>query len=247
MGIERIGLNRLVAHGLNSNVMSDALVEKLVGHIGRTGKYPPLIVRRLAPEVSPEVTPEDRVGGDALGGEEARQVAALNGGTGEGDVCEEVGGDCYQILDGHHRRRALDRLGHSAADCVVWEVDEEEALVLLATLNRLEGSDDPRKRGVLLRELSAKLALDAGKLAGLLPERREQVDRLLAMEREPPRMRLPGEVDGAGLPGGVPVCVSFFLLPGDRDWLEGRLKEVMGRMGGTREEGLMGLLRGDER
>ena len=60
----------------------------------------------------------------------------------------------YQILDGHQRLDVLRRLGHQEATCYVWPCDDRTALVLLATLNRLEGQDDPLKRAELLRELT---------------------------------------------------------------------------------------------
>ncbi|NJL30774.1 MAG: ParB N-terminal domain-containing protein [Phycisphaerales bacterium] len=56
----------------------------------------------------------------------------------------------YQLLDGHHRVRALRELGRTTARCVVWEVDDAQALELLATLNRLQGKDDPRARAALV-------------------------------------------------------------------------------------------------
>ena len=65
---------------------------------------------------------------------------------------EEQG--AYQILDGHQRLDILRRLGHQEATCYVWPCDDRTALVLLATLNRLEGQDDPLKRAELLRELT---------------------------------------------------------------------------------------------
>src|SRR5438093_6217138 len=42
----------------------------------------------------------------------------------------------YEILDGHHRAEVLRELGHTEARCDVWEVDDHEAKLLLATLNR---------------------------------------------------------------------------------------------------------------
>ena len=65
---------------------------------------------------------------------------------------EEAG--CYQLLDGHQRWQVLKRLGHEDALCYVWPCDDRTALILLATLNRLEGQDDPLKRAELLRELT---------------------------------------------------------------------------------------------
>src|SRR6266542_4202639 len=76
--------------------------------------------------------------------------------------------DDYQLLDGHQRTEALRRLGHADALCFLWPCDHATALVLLATLNRLEGEDIPAKRADLLRELSALLPPE--ELALLLPE-----------------------------------------------------------------------------
>ena len=74
----------------------------------------------------------------------------------------------YELLDGHQRAPLLARLGYSDARCYVWPCDDATALVLLATLNRLEGQDDPRLRAELLAELTAVLSTD--ELALLLPE-----------------------------------------------------------------------------
>src|SRR5262245_40077038 len=62
--------------------------------------------------------------------------------------------DRHQILDGHHRAKALRELGHTSAQCAVWDVqDDRRAAMLLLTLNRLHGEDDPRRRGTLLAKL----------------------------------------------------------------------------------------------
>ncbi|GAF75843.1 unnamed protein product [marine sediment metagenome] len=79
---------------------------------------------------------------------------------------EEEG--CYQILDGHQRDEVLRRLGHSDALCYLWPCDDRTALMLLATLNRLEGQDDPLKRAALLKELTDLASPE--ELAQLLPE-----------------------------------------------------------------------------
>ena len=79
---------------------------------------------------------------------------------------EETG--AYQVLDGHQRWEALKRLGHEQALCYIWPCDDRTALVLLATLNRLEGTDEPLKRAELLRDLATLAPVD--ELAALLPE-----------------------------------------------------------------------------
>jgi ParB/RepB/Spo0J family partition protein len=146
-------------------------------------------------------------------------------------------GETFEVLDGHHRWRALERLGRAAAMCVVWDVDDAQALVLLATLNRLQGADDPRKRAAIIEELAATAAGRVSELAKVLPESVEELKRFLKV-----RAKLPRPVEPRGL-GEMPVAVTFFLTGKERDELESRLKE----MGGRREEGLMKLVRGVER
>jgi ParB-like chromosome segregation protein Spo0J len=85
----------------------------------------------------------------------------------------------YQVLDGHHRVAILRELGHTEARCDVWSVDNREAKLLLATLNRLQGQDQPRKRAELIHELLGEMSLDD--LGGLLPETDKQIEELHAL------------------------------------------------------------------
>jgi ParB-like chromosome segregation protein Spo0J len=79
---------------------------------------------------------------------------------------EETG--AYQVLDGHQRWEVLTRLGHEQALCYIWPCDDRTALILVATLNRLEGTDRPLKRAELLRDLAAFMPVE--ELAALVPE-----------------------------------------------------------------------------
>ena len=85
----------------------------------------------------------------------------------------------YQVLDGHHRVAILRELGHREARCDVWEVDDREAKLLLATLNRLQGQDLPLRRAQLLHELLGEMS--CVDLAGLLPETDKQLEELHAL------------------------------------------------------------------
>ena len=140
--------------------------------------------------------------------------------------------DAYQVLDGHHRWRVLAELERSEADCVVWDVDDDAALLLLATLNRLEGQDDPHQRATLVGELQDRLKLDAARLAGLLPEASDQVSKLLGLRDPPPTPRPPRPLEQ------MPVAVHFFLLPQQKR----RLDQALEAMGGGREEALMKMV-----
>jgi ParB-like chromosome segregation protein Spo0J len=85
----------------------------------------------------------------------------------------------FEILDGHHRAAILRELGHTEARCDVWDVNDREAKLLLATLNRLEGQDEPIRRAQLIHELLGEMSLDD--LAGLLPESDRQLQDLHAL------------------------------------------------------------------
>lgn len=82
----------------------------------------------------------------------------------------------YQIINGHHRCQALTKLGHKAAECIVWDIDDEQTDILLATLNRLGGSDQLGKKLKLLKRLNRRL--ESGELAKLIPQTRKQIERL---------------------------------------------------------------------
>ena len=91
--------------------------------------------------------------------------------------------DEFQVLDGHHRVEILRDLGHTEARCDVWAVDDREAKLLLATLNRLEGQDLPVRRAQLVHELLGELSL--ADLAGLLPETDKQLEELESLLQFP--------------------------------------------------------------
>ncbi|MHC4337532.1 MAG: ParB/RepB/Spo0J family partition protein, partial [Planctomycetota bacterium] len=82
----------------------------------------------------------------------------------------------FQIINGHHRCHALMRLGYESADCIVWDIDDEQTDILLATLNRLGGSDNLGKKLKLLKRLNRRF--EDGELAKLLPLKQKQIERL---------------------------------------------------------------------
>ncbi len=208
-----IPLSRLRPHPRNSNVMPEAMLEKLVRHLERANRYPPLIVRPIETDAS-DAEPSWRDRGEATA-----------------DVTTPP--SAYEILDGHHRAEALRRLGREHARCDVWRVGDEDALMLLATLNRLRGHDDPLRRAELLRELAAAQQRGRERLAAWLPERSAQVRRLLAMRPRVPRPRSPRHAEA------MPVPVHFFLRPAEKRELDAALR----RVGEPRAAALVRLVR----
>ncbi len=87
----------------------------------------------------------------------------------------------FQIINGHHRYQALARLGYHTADCIIWDINDEETDILLTTLNRLGGSDQLGKKLKLLKRLNKRLAYH--ELAKLLPQTVKQIERLTKLKK----------------------------------------------------------------
>ena len=88
---------------------------------------------------------------------------------------------CFQIINGHHRCKALTLLGHKTADAIVWDIDDEQTDILLTTLNRLGGSDELSKKLKLLNRLNKKM--QASELAKLLPQKAKQIEYLVNLKK----------------------------------------------------------------
>jgi ParB-like chromosome segregation protein Spo0J len=95
---------------------------------------------------------------------------------------------CFQIINGHHRFEALKQLGYESCDCVVWDIDDDETNLLLATLNRLCGQDELDAKCALLDKLNAKLKVE--QLAKLLPQTKTQIRRLIDLHKEKTKIEL---------------------------------------------------------
>ncbi len=189
----RLPLASLVPHPLNANVMPPELKEKLSTHIRASGRYPPLIVRRLAD------------------------------GT-------------FQLLDGHQRWQVLLELGEEYAWCLVWEVSDEEALILLVTLNRLEGQDVPGRRAALIAELEAHHTL--AELARLLPEDEAELEstlRLLDTDVDGLLRRLTEEAGRAAMQG--PVLFSFAVQTEEAPAVEEAVNRAAAGLSGLNRRG----------
>ena len=98
----------------------------------------------------------------------------------------------FEIINGHHRADALRQIGETFADCVVWNVDDDQARVLLATLNRLGGKDELAAKIELIKNLSEKFNIK--ELAKLLPDTKQAIEKLKDITKP-----LPGIADNSKL------------------------------------------------
>ncbi|MCA9297066.1 MAG: ParB N-terminal domain-containing protein [Phycisphaerales bacterium] len=176
--MEQIPIELLRDHPENANQLSRARCAALRRHIGRTGRYPPVIVRPHADHT--------------------------------------VDSPVYEIIDGHHRVRILRGLGHTHVSGVVWDVADDDVRLLLLTLNRLTGEDDPERRSLLIQSMVG--VVEAEELAALLPETRRQI---VAACRSAAQEVVPIALD---LVSEAPHAVTFFLTREHRERLLHRLR-----------------------
>ena len=113
----------------------------------------------------------------------------------------------FQVINGHNRLRVLRVLNYQKVHCVVWNLDDDQTRLYLATLNRLSGSEIPERRAALLDNLLQ--VFDKDELTGLLPDNSKQIEDLGRLSRlEPDEIitRTSGDEKLA-----IPVILTFMV------------------------------------
>jgi hypothetical protein len=113
----------------------------------------------------------------------------------------------FQVINGHNRLRVLRALNHQTANCVVWNLDDDQTRLYLATLNRLSGNEVPERRAALMDNLLQ--AFDVDELTALLPDDKKQIEELRRLSRfEPDEIitRISAEEKLA-----IPVILTFMV------------------------------------
>jgi len=132
----------------------------------------------------------------------------------------------FEIINGHHRADALRQIGETFADCVVWNVDDDQARVLLATLNRLGGKDELAAKIELIKNLSEKFNIK--ELAKLLPDTKQAIEKLKDITKP-----LPGIADNSKL---FLNTLVFLLDDAQIKIVESALQKEMPASGGKSEK-----------
>ena len=90
----------------------------------------------------------------------------------------------WQILNGHHRVRALKQLNRTRADCVVFGANDEQARLYLLSLNRLCGRDNVYRKAKLIEQLCRSHS--PRDLAKLLGDSKTAIEKLNALSQNQP-------------------------------------------------------------
>ncbi len=118
----------------------------------------------------------------------------------------------FQIINGHSRYWVLRALGHKRIACTVWEIDDLDADVAIATLNALSGNEIPERRAVLLGHLASRFGDE--ELLMLLPDKSKKLKALMRLARV--ELDTPKNQDADGAPPEDSVVISFKLNQSDR-------------------------------
>ena len=125
----------------------------------------------------------------------------------------------YVIIDGHHRKLVLEKLGKTKADCVIWEITDAEAQIALATLNTLRGTENLQKRAELVQSLSQMISVS--ELAQLLPEAEADIQDLLALlDHDLAELEQAMQAQLAEEKSTLPVPLTFLVAPHEAQEIE---------------------------
>jgi hypothetical protein len=130
----------------------------------------------------------------------------------------------YQVINGHNRLRALKALKYRTANCLIWLIDDNQARLYLATLNRLSGTDTPERRAMLIENLLGSFSKD--ELSSMLPENEKQIKELRQLIH--PELDESGQKDIISKDVKVPVIVTFMLEESEAKELDLTLDLIIG-------------------
>jgi ParB/RepB/Spo0J family partition protein len=124
----------------------------------------------------------------------------------------------YQIIDGCKRLEALKKLGYKSAECIIRNLDDSHAKLLLFILNRLSGRDRLARKKKLVWDLAEKFGRQ--RIGKLVPYNKKQLDRLLT-DADLPETK-PKDIAG----NEHPQPVVFFLDKSQRQKLNNALLSI---------------------
>jgi ParB-like chromosome segregation protein Spo0J len=145
----------------------------------------------------------------------------------------------YQVINGHHRLKVMKELGHQVIKCTVWNIDDDQTRIYLATLNRLTGKDIPERRAMLLENLLG--VFDVAELSDLLPDPEKQLEEISRLAGTELENMKPFE-QLANIKMDVPIMLSFMLSEPEAATVNDALDVIISKEGDmTRSKALTKL------
>ena len=97
----------------------------------------------------------------------------------------------WQVLNGHHRLRALRKLKYTHADCIVFKANDEQAQLYLLNLNRLTGRDNIYKKARLIEQLCQHIT--PRNLAKQICDSKTSIEKLTYLSKNQSLQKTPQE------------------------------------------------------
>jgi ParB family transcriptional regulator, chromosome partitioning protein len=94
-------------------------------------------------------------------------------------VVRRIDQNRYEVLSGNQRLQLLAERGVAEAPCVIVDVDDAQARLLIQALNRVQGDDDIGLKAELIREVLGSMGQEA--VLSLLPESAESLAALSSL------------------------------------------------------------------
>lgn len=97
-------------------------------------------------------------------------------------VVRSTANGAYEVLSGNQRLRILRHAGFAEVTCVVVDLTEADARLLVQALNRIRGEDDLGLRAELVREILHTLPVEV--VAAVLPETINSLQAMSSMGKD---------------------------------------------------------------
>ena len=133
----------------------------------------------------------------------------------------QMGGK-FEVLNGHARVDVLREIGVTSAKCDIWEVNDSQARLFLAILNKLRGSEVPELRMSLLLKLLQEVPRE--QLVAHLPETASYLEQLERLPTEAERVE-----PGAAAEKPDVTIVEFYLTADQHRTVSEALERVRQR------------------
>lgn len=138
----------------------------------------------------------------------------------------------FQVINGHHRLKVLKELGYDEVSCTVWDINNDQTRLYLATLNRLAGKDIPERRVLMLEKLLG--SFEVPELSELLPDSRKQIEEISKMAEMDIEKLKPFD-HPAGIKMDIPVMLSFMMTEPEAAIVNEALDVVISNEGDMRQ------------